>query len=134
MESAICEINGDDGYLDCDLNISGEIPRTSEISISLENQRKNGEFKMFGRKLQHNLCDYIKNDKLFYPGFLRYGNVPKSCPVSQKTIQLRKYKPHVEDFPTMFAPGLWRSNFTLSLPKENVLIYKIVLLVEIFRK
>lgn len=82
---------------------------------------QNGEFQKFGRTLTHNMCDYIKSDSLFYPTFLKYGNLPSRCPVKKNYYNLTHYKVHLEDFPAVVQPSHWGVTFECSLNEEILL-------------
>lgn len=91
---------------------------STKISVRLFEEVK-GTYKQFGRTLEHNLCSYLKTDKLFYPGFLKYSTFPKSCPIQAGNYTMTDYKVPIEDFPVTLQKGKWIGTFQI---KDNDII------------
>lgn len=110
--------------------IKKDVPKQTKVSVLLQKFEKT-EYKNYGRTLTHNFCDYINNDKLLYPGFQKYGQVPKKCPIQANTvIDVKKFKLPLENFPTALSKGKWilifRMDYAKTMMMLNTLYFEIV--------
>lgn len=111
------------------INVSKPVSRDTDVMVQMFQEEKD-EFKIYGRPLKHNLCSYINTDKLLYPGFQKYGTLPKKCPVGPMRIEIINYKMSLENFPVGLSQGKWKLNFSLYNKKTQIVeifwIFKVV--------
>lgn len=105
-------------------------PSTTRIRVSMSSENK-GTYKLFGRALDHNLCDYIKKDKLFYPTFLHYGKMPTVCPITPDTYYMDHLKDPLQNFPVSLGKGKWKAEFNIYNNNVDKSILKIIVFAHI---
>lgn len=96
-----------------------KIPPANAVLRITPVRQENGVFDVKNAKaIKHNICQYIKQDKILYPGFIKYGNLPRSCPIKEGEYWVKNYKVPVENIPPMIPSGIYKIIFDIG--NENV--------------
>lgn len=97
-----------------------EIPAATGGLVSI--LKKTGDkYIAAGIKLQKNVCELIKTEKMFYPSIVAQGTFPAKCPILSRKYQVENYKVPVDNFPPMMPTGDWKLIFELKL-KDKILV------------
>lgn len=108
------------------INVDGfavkELPPKTKIRIKVLKQEKSENITI-GNALEHDICTFIKNDKLFYPRFLQYSNFPKSCPIPLQKYTMTNYTISAKDFPPILPAG--KILLVFELINNNSVLFKI---------
>lgn len=89
-----------DSTIRVNFTIMKTLPEDSIIEVSFLKIESN-ENITFGNVIRHNLCDFVKNDRLFYVGIKKAGNMPSRCPLLPNYYYLKNYK---IDLPPILLP------------------------------
>ncbi|GLV36033.1 Chemosensory protein A 7a [Carabus blaptoides fortunei] len=122
----------DNGKVVGDLNATliKNYPPDGAIKISIA-RIINGKLVALGKPIQSNVCEFIRNDKLFYPSLQKHGNFPTRCPVLAKEYYLKNYILPTDNLPPVLPTGVFHADVLLFT--KSVELGKIKIIGEILK-
>lgn len=104
------------------LNVIKDYTNDIKIKITILFKKKDESYAIYGRSLEHKICDFINNDRLFYPFLLKKGNFVKKCPVVKGFYYLINYRVPLENVPPVMQTGPVKAIFEMISPNADILI------------
>lgn len=84
------------------------IPQSAQISIYLQTDKGSSGYSNIGVPIRKGVCEFIRQDKLFYPDFLKAGNFPKKCPINPGEYYVRNYVINSKEIPIVLPTGKFK--------------------------
>lgn len=121
LQIKVNEAGTTNSNVDINLNLKSDMPNDVIVTIRLLKEN-NGKYNEMGNTVQHKVCEFIKNDKLFYASLRKCGNMPGRCPFRKETnYYVKHYKVLANEMPPLMPLGKWKIEFLIKNDTTNLL-------------